>query len=244
MSKGKKVSRTIKVKNNTANKKAREKYLSHTSISHEGDGRAPVAKETPLPQVFEGVEEAYKASPEPEGMFTECPVCKNEKLHKDRAVEASKKAEMIMVIRDIISRFRTAANAKFDALSADIQAQLKPIVEASNKIAITRSELSESLSDLEDNLRAGFGITDEIDPEIMSGAIFAETVDGDPFNPPEPGTDPVFDTITTGVDTALSENDSTDQEITFSQDRPLERPEAPLGSVSKPRKEEDRTKWN
>lgn len=226
-------SKTIKVKNNTANKKARDKYVA--LIAPE--------KVEPLPTVLaEGMAEANPDSAE--GMFSECPVCKNTKAHKADAVEASKKAEMIMVIRDIVTRFRFATNAKFDALSADIQAQLKPIVEASNKIAITRSELSDSLSDLEDNLRSGFGITDEIDPEIMSGAIFAETVDGDPFNPPEPGTDPVFDTITSGVDTVLGENDATEQEITFSQDRPLERPEAPLGSVGKPRKDESRTKWS
>jgi hypothetical protein len=239
-----KASKKIKVKNNTANKKAREKYVALITPPETPKGESPViAEEMKLSPVFENVEEAYKAVPGPEGMFADCPVCKNEKLHRDRAVEASKKAEMILVIRDIVTRFRAAANAKFDALSADIQAQLKPIVEASNKIAITRSELADSLSDLEDNLRSGFGITDEIDPTVMGGTMFAETEDGDPFNQPEPGEDPVFDKLVSVADVALGENDPTESEGSIFQERPIGA-EPPLGSIRKVSKEEDRTKWN
>jgi hypothetical protein len=227
-----KSSKKIKFKNNTANKRARAKYA--TSISPEKVGTLP-------PALVEGVEEAYQAnqanqSPADE-MFTTCPVCNDEKTRKSRATEASRKTEMILVIRDIVSRFRVATNAKFDALSADIQAQLKPIVEASNRIAITRSELSEALSDLEDDLRSGFGITDEIDSVVAGGAMFAETDEGDPFNPPEPGQDPLFDAVTSGVDKILSEND--DPELIFS--------EAPAVGPSRPapaRKDEDQIKWN
>lgn len=238
-----KASKKIKMKNNTANKKAREKFVASLPATPPQRVEVITAEEMTQPPVFEGVSEAFQSKEPLDDMFSTCPRCNDEKVQKARATEASRKAEMILVIRDIVARYRTATNAKFTALSDSIQAQLKPVVEASNKIAISRSELSEDLSELEDNLKSAFGITDDIDPIAMEKAMFTENEEGDPFETPTPGTDPLFDRITDSVDTVLLGEDDSDPEPVESVATRQARA-ALIDDLRPTRKDEDRTKWN
>jgi hypothetical protein len=149
-----------------------------------------------------------------------CPVCNNEKAQKDDAVEASHKAEMVLVLRDIVGRFKRETDVRLSGLASRVTAQINTIVAASNDLTVTKHDLDLSLIQLEENLKDAFGIKDTLDPTFAGGALFLEDEEGEPldlFDAPAPGTDAIFDKLSADVDAVLGDNDPTDVESIASQ---------------------------
>jgi len=143
-----------------------------------------------------------------------CPTCNTAKVQRERALEASRKAEMILVIRDIVGRFKREYDVRLSTLSNTIQDQLRPIVAAAGEITVAKHDLSLSLIRLEDDLKRAFGCEDVLDPKLGSEAMFLENEEGEPitlFDAPEPGEDPMFDKLSSDVDAALDKNDPIDE---------------------------------
>jgi hypothetical protein len=139
-----------------------------------------------------------------------CPTCNTTQIQKERALEKSRKSEMILVIRDIVGRFKTEYDVRLTTLSNKIQDQLRPIVAAAGEITVAKHDLEISLIRLEDDLKRAFGCEDVLDPRLGSEALFLESEQGEPvtlFDAPEPGEDPVFDKLSSDVDAALEKND-------------------------------------
>jgi hypothetical protein len=72
------------------NNKSRQKYVASLNPDSLRRVEAFEQEQTTEPKTFEGVQEAYEeqqASPNPvEGMFTDCPVCANDKVRKEKPV--------------------------------------------------------------------------------------------------------------------------------------------------------------
>jgi len=176
-----------------------------------GVGAAIVAAEAA------GVDGVLAGQPPLEASFNQeqCPVCNNEKAKKDDAIEASQKAEMILVLRDIVGRFKRETDSRLTALSNRVTAQINTIVAASNDLTVTKHDLDLSLIRFEEDLKDAFGIKDTLDPKWAGNAMFLEDEEGEPldmFDAPAPGTDAVFDKLSADVDAVLGENDPTDVE--------------------------------
>jgi len=171
-----------------------------------------------------GVDGVLAGQPPLETSFNQevCPVCHNEKEKKDAAVDASHKAEMILVLRDIVGRFKRETDSRLTALSNRVTAQINTIVAASNDLTVTKHDLDLSLIRLEEDLKDAFGIGDTLDPQTAGAALFQEDEEGEPldlFEAPAPGTDAVFDKLTADVDAALTLNDPDDIEPGSQTDR-------------------------
>jgi hypothetical protein len=151
-----------------------------------------------------------------------CPTCNDQKTQKTAAVEASQKAEMILVIRDIVGRFKRQTDSQLTALSNKVTSHLNTIVAASNDLTVTKHDLDLSLLRLEEDLKDAFGIKDMLDPNWAGNAMFLEDEEGEPldlFEAPAPGTDAVFDKLSADVDAALTLNDPDDIEPGAQTDR-------------------------
>lgn len=160
--------------------------------------------------LLEGIDNAA-AAPIDE-MFNHCPICSQEKVAKERAVAAAAKTEMILTIRALVENFRKDTDTKLAKLASLIETQLKPILAMTSAVAVERAELTTRLVAFENELKDAFGIKDEIDPNVASGAMFMETIDGDAWgmnlnDEPAPGTDKAFDALTDKLGNALDEND-------------------------------------
>jgi hypothetical protein len=171
-----------------------------------------------------GVDGVLAGQPPLEASFNQaiCPVCHNEQEKKNAAVEASQKAEMILVIRDIVGRFKRQTDSQLTALSNKVTSHLNTIVAASNDLTVTKHDLDLSLLRLEEDLKDAFGIKDMLDPNWAGNAMFLEDEEGEPldlFEAPAPGTDPVFDKLSADVDAALTSNDPDDIEPGAQTDR-------------------------
>lgn len=149
---------------------------------------------------------------------TVCPICNNPKLQKDAAVEASRKAEMILVIRDIVTRFKRVTDARLSALATNVTKQISTIVAVSNEMTVTKHDLDISLINLADDLKQAFGIADTLDPKFTGEALFQEDEEGEPldmFDAPEPGEDALFDKLTSDVNDVLEAHDPAESEINY-----------------------------
>jgi hypothetical protein len=134
-------------------------------------------------------------------MFSACPTCNDEKVRKSRAIEASKRVDMLGNIALIVKNFKASTDARFASLSSSLQDQLKPIVEASTQVALAKDALASSLDELEEHLKFAFGIKDEIPSDVTDAAMFPteDTVMDIVFNDVPVSQPSEFDTTVDGM---------------------------------------------